>query len=158
MSGSGTENGGGPGAHGSSAGGPSAGGPGAGDGSGGAGDGSHGAGGGSAAYSQGGDPITPVSQPPEDTGNPETIGVGDTPSQGHESPVPSCSNSAGQKVSCRVGDSPPTDEVSPGPSRTDTGRSERNGGGGPTEQGRQSAWSDTGNTRPGPSPAAGDVP
>ncbi|MEU7205660.1 hypothetical protein [Streptomyces sp. NPDC045470] len=147
VSGSGASDGGGPGAPGASAGGP------------GAGDGSHGAGGGSAAYSQGGDPITPLSQPPEDTGSPETIGVGDTPSQGHETPVPSCTDSTGQQVSCRVDDSsPPAGEAAPGPSRTDTGQYGRNGGGGPTEEAQQPSRSDTGNTRPGPSPAATDVP
>ncbi len=155
VSGSGAADGGASGAQG-----PSSGGPGGRDGSYGAGDGSHGAGEGSAAYSQGGDPVAPVSQPPEDTGVPETYGVGDTPSQGHESPAPSCTDSAGRKISCRADDSsPPTEESAPSPSRTDTGQYGRNWGGGPTGETRQSPRSaDSGNTRPGPSPAATDVP
>ncbi|MFH8409902.1 hypothetical protein ACH4FX_34750 [Streptomyces sp. NPDC018019] len=73
--------------------------------------------GGSASYSQGGDPVGQVPEPPVDTGDPETTGVGSTPSDDFPTLVPSCTGPSGEMTACPTSASTtPTPESSPSPS------------------------------------------
>ncbi|WP_150241612.1 hypothetical protein [Streptomyces albofaciens] len=87
-----------------------------------------------------------MSQPPEDTDDPEPTGVGNTPSGGFPTTGPSCTGPSDGDSTCSDTDSPsPTSDGSPNPM---TGKAER--------QTDVAPQPDT--TRPGPTPPASGTP
>ncbi|MFH8747663.1 hypothetical protein ACH4GK_27705 [Streptomyces rimosus] len=85
-------------------------------------------------------------QPSTDTDEPEPTGVGNTPSGGFPTIVPSCTGPSGEETTCSDTDSPsPTDTSSPSPTT-----------GGAEGQTDLSPQPDT--SRPGPTPPASGTP